>query len=254
MPRAGHRLASLAACAAVLLAPHVARADLENQGTFWPGYMSSWWLDPKWGLWFDTHYNVDSFFLVRGGVSHAFDRGPVVTGGYAFLLLNPSFRRHEHRPWAQVFMPFRLNDRWSVSGRFRMDFRFQDSLEDGEVTSGHDFSFRTRWQTTLTRRFAPMRLGQPFVQLSHELLLNAAASPGLPVLDQNRVSLLFGLETKHLTVRAGYMNRYLPHARGGNGLAEHAALLWFSQSVDLSEGRRRATQVDYEDYPEYGGS
>jgi hypothetical protein len=215
--------------------------------------MSSWWIDPSWALWFDTHYNVDTFFLLRGGLTHAFDAGPTVTGGYAFLLLNPDLERHEHRPWAQVFLPYRLNDDWSLSGRFRMDFRFLESLENGKVASGYDFVFRTRWQTTLTRWLSPVRLGQPLVQLSHEILLDAAASPERPVVDQNRLSLLFGLEMKHVTVRLGYMNRWLPNARSGNGLVEHAAILWFTHSVDLGKRRRPPEQVDYDDYPEYGG-
>ena len=51
------------------------------------------------------------------------------------------------------------------------------------------------------------------------------------------ISLLFGLEMESLTVRVGYMNRYLPNAWGGDGLLEHAAILWFSQSIDLAEQR-----------------
>ena len=149
-------------------------------------------------------------------------------------------------------MPFHLNEDWSVSGRFRMDFRFLESLEDGEVSSGFDFVFRPRLQTVLTRRFAPIRFGQPFVSLAHEVLFNAYASPERDALDQNRVSLLFGLETKYVTLRLGYMNRYLPTARGGDGRIEHAAILWFTQSVDLTR-RSRTSQDPDEDFPEYGG-
>jgi hypothetical protein len=251
------RLLAILACSAVLsLAPSVARADTEHEGTFWTGYMSSWWLDPSWALWFDTHYNLDTFFLLRGGITHAFEAGPTVTTGYAWLLLNPEFEREEHRPWAQVFVPIPLNDDWSLSGRFRMDFRFLDSVENGEVTNGTDFAFRTRFQTTLTRRFAPIRWGKPFAQLSHELLLNAASDPHRDVLDQNRVSLLFGLETKWVTIRTGYMNRYLPSARGGNGLDEHSFIVWFTQRINLREKKQQLKQklkIDYDDYPEYGG-
>ena len=215
--------------------------------------MSSWWLAPSWALWFDTHYNVDAFFLVRGGLTYAFDKGPSVTGGYAFLLLNPDFERHEHRAWGQVFIPWHLNDRWSLSERLRMDFRFLESLDGGRVTSGYDFVFRTRLQTALTRRFAPTRFGEPSLQLAHELLLNAAASPGRDVVDQNRVTLSVGLTLKHLTVRVGYMNRYFPNARGGDGRFEHAAILWFTQSIDLSSRKGLRKQDEYDDYPEYGG-
>ncbi len=53
------------------------------------------------------------------------------------------------------------------------------------------------------------------------------------------------------------MNRYLPNARGGDGLQEHAAILWFTQSIDLGDRMQQwkapQPKYDYEDYPEYGG-
>lgn len=250
--------ACLALCLLLLLGARDALADAEHEGTFWPGYMSTWWVDPNWSLWFDSHYNLDTFFMARGGLTHVFDAGPSVTGGYAFLLLNPSFERHEHRPWAQVFAPWRINDLWSLSGRLRMDFRLLQSVEDGEIEDDWDFVFRPRVQGTLTRNFEAIRFGEPFAQLSYELLLNAASDPHREVVDQSRVSLLFGLRMEHVTVRVGYMNRYLPHSRG-DGLVEHAALLWFTQSFDFVKRRRLARRAekpeypDYDDYPEYGG-
>jgi hypothetical protein len=81
MPRSLRLLACLACCAALALAPGRSRADFEQEGTFWTGYMSSWWVDPSWGLWFETHYNVDTFFMVRGGLTHMFDAGPGVLLG-----------------------------------------------------------------------------------------------------------------------------------------------------------------------------
>jgi hypothetical protein len=254
MRRASQRLAILVGCWAFLAAPAVARADAAQEGTFWPGYMSSWWVDPNWALWFDTHYNLDTFFVGRIGVTRRLEAGPTVTGGYAFLLLNPDFERYEHRAWGQIFLPVRFDDRWSVSGRFRVDLRWLESLEDGRITDSWDFRFRPRWQTTFTRRFKPISIGQPLAQFAHEILINAASSTDLDVLDQNRFSLLFGVEMPHVTVRVGYMNRWLPNARGGDGRMEHAALLWFTQSVELFEKKRgyKEPEYDMEDYPEMG--
>ena len=244
--------AILACAAALLLAPGLGRA-VDHDGTFWTGYMSTWWVDPSWGIWFDTHYNVDTFFVLRGGISHRFEAGPVVTGGYAFLLLNPNFERHEHRPWGQVFYPYWRNEKWSLTGRLRVDLRFLDSLEHGEITSDTDFIFRPRLQTNLTRRFAPTRFGVPMVSAHHEILFNAATSNlDRDVLDQNRVSLLFGLDMSYITVRVGYMNRWLPNANAGDGRFEHAAIVWFSQAIDLWK-KGKARKPEGEEYPEYGG-
>ncbi len=253
MGRASRKIAIPVLIGALALLPAPARADDEHEGTFWTGYMSTWWLDESHGIWFDTHYNVDTFFLVRGGLTRRFLGGASVTGGYAFLLLNPDFDRHEHRPWGQVFVPYEFNDRWSVSGRVRMDFRILDKVEGGRVRSGHEFVWRPRINSSVTRRFPRMRLGQPFLQASHELLINGAVTDGRKVLDQNRFSLMSGLETKWVTLRMGYMHRWLPNARGGDGKHEHAAILWFTQSVDVRKIGRKRRKVDYENFPEYGG-
>ena len=224
-----------------------ARADSLHQGTFWTGYMSSWWIDRSWALWFDTHYNVESFVVLRGGVTRAFEAGPSVTAGYAYLRINPDLDRQEHRPWAQAVIPLRLNDDWRFSQRIRTDFRFQQSLDQGEIVDGFDFTFRARFQSTFTRRLPKLRSGQPFVQISDEVLLNLGSTT-LPVgLDQNRVSLLFGIELELLTIRSGYMNRYSPGSGGTSGVYEHGFILWFTQSVDLGRG-------ETEQVPEAGGS
>lgn len=246
---------AVVACAAVLLIASGKARAVENDGTFWTGYMSTWWVDPSWGIWFDTHYNVDAFFVVRGGLSYRFKAGPVLTGGYAFLLLNPDFLRHEHRPWTQVFYPYWSNKDWSVTGRLRLDFRFLEKVQNGQVTSGTDFIFRPRLQTNVTRHFAPNRLGVWLASLNHEILFNAATNLDLKPLDQNRVSFLIGLEMKYLTVRVGYMNRWLPNADAGAGRLEHAALLWFSQSIALYKRRKKVEDEALEpvEYPEAGG-
>lgn len=231
--------------------PMAAQSGTASEGSFWAGYMSSWWFGPSRAIWFDTHYNVDSFFMLRGGLTHALDVGATVTAGYAFVLLNPDLSRHEHRPWAQAFAPFRLSDAWSVSGRLRLDFRFRQNLDDGLVTSGYDFTLRTRLQATVTRRFKPTRYGEPLIQLADELLLNAFADPADGTVDQNRLSLLAGLEMERLTIRIGYMNRYLPNSLAGAGLVEHNLIVWFTHTVNIGRWTRRQ-QPDYDDYPERG--
>ena len=128
-------------------------------------------------------------------------------------------------------------------------------LEDGAIVGGYDFVLRMRWNTALTRRFEPIAWGEPFVSVAHEILLNAYSDDDRGTVDQSRVSLLFGLDLGSVTIRTGYMNRYFPNARGGDGLVEHGAILWFTHSVDLEERRRtrRPEKYDYDDYPEYGG-
>lgn len=224
-----------------------AHASSENKGSFWTGYMSSWWIDEEWAIWFDTHYNTDAFFVVRGGLTRAFESGGGVTGGYAFLLVNPDLERQEHRAWGQAVLPFEINDKWRFSQRTRLDFRFQQSLEQGRIVDGWDFTFRPRFQFAFTRSLPTVRWGKPFVQVADEVLANLG-STSLPVgLDQNRVSLMLGIDLGSVTVRMGYMNRYIPSKTGGADVFEHGLTLWFTQSVSLGRGETDLV-------PEGGGS
>ena len=233
-----------------LLTLTLCEARAESQETVWIGYMSNWWLNPTQAIWFDTHLNHDTFFVLRGGYTHRFESGPSITGGYAYLRLNPDLERPEHRPWGQLFLPFHLNDDWNASFRIRSELRFVESLENGQPASGYDFAWRNRFQTSFTRRFAPVSFGTPLLQFSHELLLNFASNPDQDTLDQNRLSVLLGLERGGLTIRVGYMNRYL--ANINDGTTEHAALLWFTQNIRIGGRARSRSDIDYDDYPEQG--
>jgi len=122
-----------------LLTLTLCEARAESQETVWIGYMSNWWLNPTQAIWFDTHLNHDTFFVLRGGYTHRFESGPSITGGYAYLRLNPDLERPEHRPWGQLFLPFHLNDDWNASFRIRSELRFVESLENGQPASGYDF-------------------------------------------------------------------------------------------------------------------
>lgn len=232
------------------LALGLCEAHADTTETFWIGYMSNWWLNPSQAIWFDTHLNEDTFFVLRSGYTHRFESGNSVTGGYAYVRLNPDLERPEHRPWGQVFLPFRLNDDWTASFRIRSELRFIESLENGQPAGGYDFAWRNRFQTSFTRRFKPVRPGTPLLQFSHELLLNFASDPTLKTLDQNRISVMLGLQMKNLTIRVGYMNRYL--ANVNDGTTEHATLLWFTHNVPIGDRRRSRKDIDYDDYPEQG--
>src|SRR5690606_12281097 len=83
----------------------------EHHGAAWFGLMTDWQLSGPWSLWFDTHYNTRAFVALRGGITHRFEPGPTVTAGYAHLWTRPgNFERNEHRPWAQLFMPFKFTN------------------------------------------------------------------------------------------------------------------------------------------------
>ncbi|MGF1512021.1 MAG: DUF2490 domain-containing protein [Myxococcota bacterium] len=200
--------------------------------------MSAWYLNPVWSVWFDTHYNTGAFFVTRGGLTYNFQAGPRITAGFAHLLLdngNDELLRNELRPWAQAFIPVRFDDAWSFSQRIRTDFRFREEL--GADASGFDFTFRLRLQSVLSYRFAQTAVGRPLVQVADEVLVNLFGEAGPNFLDQNRISLLVGLETPPWTFRVGYLHRFIPGASGLVRTHEHNAVVWVNY-VFRRKGRR----------------
>ncbi|RLB56296.1 MAG: hypothetical protein DRJ42_03765 [Deltaproteobacteria bacterium] len=245
--RGGPRLALLlfASLSGLTLTPAKASAQSDNEATFWLAYMNQTAITPNWAIWFDTHYNHGAFFVLRGGLVYNIENGPGLTAGYAHLLLDPgdgSLDRNEHRPWAQAVFPFRISDEWGFSQRIRSDFRFRESVAGGKVVNGWDFTVRLRWQSALTYWFPDLDVGRFFVQVADEVLINFGPDAGPNHLDQNRLSLLLGMKMGRLTVRVGYMDRWIPGATGMTAIHEHAALLWFNHLIPVSEAPDRVSE------------
>jgi hypothetical protein len=221
-------------CLALFMVSRPAFAQEEttnNEPSFWAGFMSAWFVAPKWSIWFDTHYNVRAFFVLRGGMTYNFHEGPRLTAGYAHLLLDPGnggLTRNELRPWAQLVFPFSFDDHWSFSQRLRFDFRFRENVDAGEVTDGYGFTFRLRSQSALSYWFTPPARVRPFLQAADEILVNLAGEVGPNYMDQNRISLMTGVKIGPYTFRAGYMNRFLPGSSGINRVFEHNAIVWMN--------------------------
>ena len=213
----------------------------KRRGTFWIGYMTDWVISRPWSLWFDSHYNHDAFFVLRGGLTFRFEAGPALTAGYAHLWTNPgdgSLKQDEHRPWGQVVFPMRFGDSWAFSQRIRYDARFREKTSDGRVSRGWFFTHRLRYQSALTYFMPKIGFGQLFLQTANEVLVHFGRNAGPNFLDQDRVSVLIGWRRKHISVRTGYMYRFLPGTAGNAPRHEHGMLLWINHSIDLFQDHR----------------
>ena len=213
-------------------------ADGVSQGSYWLGYMSSWWLSARRAIWLDAHFDHESFSVLRGGLTTVLKTGQPVTGGYAYVLTNPDLERREHRPWGQIVLPFPLSANWRFSQRIRGDLRIQQSVEDGQIVSGWDTTLRARFQSTFTYQLSPRAFGKPIIQLGDELLFNVASTAQPGGLDQNRASVMVGIEREKITYRLGYMNRYITGKGGSQDVVEHALVLWVTQAIDIGGGRQ----------------
>lgn len=214
-----------------------------HEARWWVGYMSQWRWHPHWSFWFDAHYDQGRFAVARAGISRHLDAGPVTTAGYAHLLTNPgngTLTRQEFRPWAQVSLPWALGERWAFSQRLRSDLRFRQPVADGEVVTGHlDVTLRMRFSSSFVRYLTrgPQRW---FVQIYDEVLVDFGPDAPANRLNQNRLAGLIGWKTERLTLRVGYMDRFLPGGDGRSPRHEHTALFWMNHRVRLGRARRTA--------------
>ena len=240
-------LAVVAFCAVLASPASETRAQQEtvHKGAGWLAYLSNWGIRGPWSIWFDTHYNTRSFFVLRGGATYRFEGGPSITAGYAHLWLDPgdgTLNRNEHRPWAQVFLPFQLSDTWSVSQRVRWDCRIQERVQNGNLVGGWATTQRLRFQLAGTYWLPPIAKGRLFVQIADEVLINLGRNAGPNYLDQNRASVMLGWRLESTQFRVGYMNRFVPGSTGQNPTDEHAALVWVNQDIWLPRDRRPPTK------------
>lgn len=228
----------LTAASVAAAQPAADDAQARHTGTVWLGLMTDWALSERWGLWFDTHDNARAFFVLRGGVTHRFRVGadhkpaPSVTLGYAHLWTDPGSgrrERHEHRPWGQVVFPYAIAKHWRFSQRLRYDLRLRQRVEDGAVTDGFSAIHRTRYQTVLSYDVGTIPFGTLFLQLANEVLIHLGQGAPPNQLDQDRISALLGLRMANVTLRLGYMDRYLPKSGSRAALHEHSVVLWWNQ-------------------------
>ncbi len=246
--RARPRAGSLLAAALSLCAP-AARAqsgETRSERAGWLGIMTDWQLRGPWSVWLDGHYNSRAFVVLRTGLTYRFEAGPALTGGYAHLLTQPeSFGRNEHRPWAQIFFPVRFSPHFSLSHRLRFDLRIREKVENDAIVDGWIVVPRWRSQSALNYWFLPSDSGGWFVSTALEVLVNGGANAGPNYLDQNRVSLMLGFKSGPLTVRAGYLDRFVPGSTGLSPVHEHNAVLWISYRYQREE-RSEAPQTSPE--------
>lgn len=184
-----------------------------------------------WSFWFDSHFNSRAFIVVRPGITYRFASGPSLTAGYGHLWTDPgndSFERDEHRPWIQVFMPFSFNDRWRLSHRLRLEYRIRQNVSEGEVIEGWSGILRWRSQTAASYWVPTKQMTRFFFQAALEILANGGKNAGPNFLDQNRVSAMVGLKHDPVTLRVGYMDRFVPGASGTAPVHEHNVVLWLN--------------------------
>lgn len=239
--RAAWRCGVALAIATPRVAEAAERDPPRHEESAWVAYMSDWVFHPKGSVWLDAHYNVRAFGVLRGGLTYRTRPGPSFTGGYGHVWTDRgtgTLERREHRPWAQVVFPLRIDADWGFTQRIRYELRIREHLRGGLPDGNWDVLHRVRFQTAITYKLPPLPAGAPFLQLADEVLVHLGPRAGPNYLDQNRLSLALGWTERNFTVRLGYMHRFSPGVSGLVHVHEHGLILWFNHTIEL---RRRRT-------------
>ncbi|MFN5169194.1 MAG: DUF2490 domain-containing protein [Cyclobacteriaceae bacterium] len=210
------RVCFLLTCVVTMVAhTGLAQKQVVTQNQIWFGYMTSTRLSTRYAWWNDTHLVPSGFFVLRTGLTRNWENASL-TAGYAFLLLpkspqDLSLERKEHRPWAQLQGTFPLANGFSLTQRIRYDARFRQRVVGDEFLDEYSFVNRVRFMISI-RKFIRVSDGskwRPFVSLNNEILVNFGKEVTFNSFDQNRISLMLGVQRANLQWQVGYMSRFV---------------------------------------------
>lgn len=200
---------------------YYAQLPITSSGNrLWFGYITDTKINENWSVWNDAHWVPDGFGIVRSGLSYKFkDTNIKTTLGYAFLLQYPSADgkpfRPEHRPWGQTVLTHR-NEKWTFLHRLRYEARYRRIIFSDQLQNEFNFNYRLRYLFQ-SRYFLPQTRqleNKWFLTISDEVLFNIGDEIKSKMrLDQNRISLGAGLQTKKMTFQLAYMNQLIENSQ-----------------------------------------
>ncbi|MBC5991320.1 DUF2490 domain-containing protein [Pontibacter cellulosilyticus] len=208
----------------------------------WEAAFVNFRVSDKFSLYTDMHHINGAFTVARLGLTHHLPHHINATAGYSFAWLtvpgtdSEALKRHEHRPWLQVFVPHTVSRNLSLSTRLRYDMRYKQKVEQGRLLSGYEFNHRLRLQETLRLNLSFLKTMEiiPYFILSNEVFLNFGKRIVHNTFDQNRLGLMAGMERGPLRLQTGYMNRFVQSGSVPNRYTNnHNFTLWLFYTLDL---------------------
>ncbi|WP_299821323.1 DUF2490 domain-containing protein [uncultured Pontibacter sp.] len=221
---------------------HAQQKDVVDEFAAWKGILLNTRLTQRNSIFTDLHHIGKSFVVIRAGLTQHLPYGVDVTAGYARVWLtvpgakDDALKRNERRPWMQVAVPGKIGRDISLGTRVRYDLRFRQRVVAAELQPKYDLTQRIRLQETLRLNLPSLQTGQvlPYIVLSDEVLLNFGKYVTHNTFDQNRLSLMLGLQHKDLRLQTGYMHRFVQSATVPNRYtSNHNAVVWLFYTLDL---------------------
>ncbi len=194
-----------------------------NQGN-WFTYFGQYKFTPKWGMHLDMQFRMDgeaaraNQTLLRSGLQYYPGKNTSITLGFADIhSYNKGLNAYvpENRLWEQLLVNHTLNERITMTERFRLEQRFVGHLvsENNQINRLNDFyGNRFRYFNRTVFNLSDLeKKNILYFALQDEVFLNFGAEEINPhFFDQNRLLLALGVWTsKHTRYELGYMNQYL---------------------------------------------
>lgn len=223
--------------------------EVTDNNQVWLGYMTSTRLNDNYSIWNDFHYVPEGFLVLRTGLTRHY-KHTAITAGYGHLWLplsqaNPALKRNEQRPWAQVQFNLPISERYSLLQRVRYDGRFRQDVKDGELTNGYSFTNRLRFLMSVKRTIGDTEGKKtiPYVTMSDEVLLNFGKDISWNTFDQNRISLMLGIQRGNIQVQSGYMNRFV-QTGPARFTQNHMFVVWVFHKFKVETGKARVQRQE----------
>ncbi len=213
----------------------------DEKRQYWIGYLTQTKISKPISIWNDFHWVPESFFIARTGLTYHFDNKlkTTTTLGYAHAWFYPSegndTYRPEHRIFGQTTFSHKKNS-FSFFHRIRYEARFRGVIVDDFLQNEFNFNYRFRYLFQSRYFFTTDKIGNWFAVASDEILFNAGHEIKNNFrLDQNRISLGLGYQTKNMTFQLVYMNQLIESNTEFSFRMNHNLQLLVFHNFDLSK-------------------
>ncbi|MCK6618511.1 MAG: DUF2490 domain-containing protein [Cyclobacteriaceae bacterium] len=222
--------------------------EVTEDSRIWFGYMTSTQINSRYSWWNDFHYVPEGFFVLRTGITRHLTN-TAITAGYGHLWLpvstaNTVLQRHEYRPWAQIQFNLPVTHHFALLQRVRYDARFIQDIRNEQPVDEFTFTNRIRFLTSLKLTWGnpANEIIIPYVAVSNEVLLNFGESVTWNTFNQNRASLMVGLQKKNIQLQSGYMNMFIQ--TGDNRFTSyHTLVLWVFHKFKMTEKKMKRGEI-----------
>jgi hypothetical protein len=211
----------------------------------WLAYFNQTRFTNRSGLWFDGHLRFTDDFaermsqdIIRLAYVYYLSDNVRLSAGHAYITnfsgddAVPNL--HEHRPWQQIQW-YEKKKHFLLMQYVRLEERFKEFLDNGEVADTRQFNYRVRYNMTFT---IPLKSGgiqpkTPLIFLNEEVMVNFGKEIVYNYFDQNRFFAGFGYQfTKGLNAQIGYLNVFIQRPSGNEFINTHAIRCFVFHTLD----------------------